>query len=222
MSTLAFGSLMRKREEARAGESTRLHGSPGLSTFVDTLAALVPAEVLAAHEAILNATTETRNGVTRIADPTPLKVAFWALIAISALLYVVGFQKRARSWTARSWIGLAIPPLAFVAWTMGQKTSAFTAVFPDASQPMRSTILVLVAVVLSAVASLLPAAVDRANPKRVKAKRAAEAVPPVPPVPPVPQVQRVPPVPPVPPQPPKAPRDMSSDDAAAHEPAPGP
>ena len=66
MSTLAYAAMTRKREEAQPGTSTTSH-APGLKTYVDALAALVPAEVLTAHGAVLTFTTTTttaKNTVT--------------------------------------------------------------------------------------------------------------------------------------------------------------
>lgn len=58
MSTLAYASLTRRREQAPRGESMR-NAPPGVNSYVDALAALVPAEVLSVHALILAVTTET-------------------------------------------------------------------------------------------------------------------------------------------------------------------
>ena len=58
MSTLAYAALTARREEASPGTSTT-SGAPGMRTFVDALAALVPAEVLSVHAAVLSFTTNT-------------------------------------------------------------------------------------------------------------------------------------------------------------------
>ena len=52
MSTLAYAALTSRRERSPQGR-TESEASPGVGTYVDTLAALVPAEVLALHAAIL-------------------------------------------------------------------------------------------------------------------------------------------------------------------------
>jgi hypothetical protein len=70
MSTLAYAQLTNKRESAPAQTSTTT-GAPGVRTYIDTLAALVPAEVLAMHAVLLNATTtKIGKGTTLRATPT--------------------------------------------------------------------------------------------------------------------------------------------------------
>ena len=91
MSSIAYGALTRKRQEAPANTST-LDEPPGLKTYVDTLAALVPAEVLAAHAAFMTIATSTAGGKTALTHPGTLKVAFWAPLGLSFVFYVVGYQ----------------------------------------------------------------------------------------------------------------------------------
>src|SRR5437868_15448272 len=125
MSTFAYAALTAKRQKARSQTSTTT-AAPGLKTYVDVLAALVPAEVLAAHAAVLSFTTkkQTAQGKTQttITDATSLKIAFWGLIAASVVLYVLG---HAAKWKPADFLRVAIPPLAFVGWCMAQRTTAF-------------------------------------------------------------------------------------------------
>ncbi|MET0659186.1 MAG: hypothetical protein ABW110_13625 [Steroidobacteraceae bacterium] len=72
MSTLAYAQLTNKRESAPAPT-----GTSSVRTYVDTLAALVPAEVLTMHAVLLNATT------TKIAKGTSLYVPKTAEISAS-------------------------------------------------------------------------------------------------------------------------------------------
>src|ERR1051325_5900186 len=94
MSTLAFAEFTTKREEAAPG-SRSSQNPPGVSTFVDALAALVPAEVLTLHAIILSVTTKADNATTTITDPVTLQWAFAGLIVVSIVLYVV---PRFRKW----------------------------------------------------------------------------------------------------------------------------
>jgi hypothetical protein len=71
MSTLAFAEFTTKREEAAPGSSSS-QNPPGVSTFVDALAALVPAEVLTLHAIILSVTTKVDNATTTITDAVTL------------------------------------------------------------------------------------------------------------------------------------------------------
>ncbi len=69
----------------------RKNGSDDLPKILEIFAALVPAEILAAHGAILAFTTDPTGsgGVQTSAFPV-LRFAFWALIAASAFLYAAG------------------------------------------------------------------------------------------------------------------------------------
>ena len=168
MSSMAFGTLTRKRQEADENESTKKGHSPGFRTYVDTLAALVPAEVLAAHAAILTFTTETREGpgdtkTTTITEPGTLKFAFWALCILSVMFYVAGFQKKRVS--VQAFFGALIPPLAFIGWTMAQRATAFDAVWPDTGEATRNAIVVLGALVLGLYAAALPFSTNKSRKK---------------------------------------------------------
>ena len=100
MSTLAYAVLTRKREEAKSGSSTSTN-SPGVSAWVDSLASLVPSEILAAHGALLAVTTTTDNmtgkAITTITDAATLTAVFYALIGVSILL-LVGARLVAHAW----------------------------------------------------------------------------------------------------------------------------
>src|SRR5437762_8580560 len=79
VSTLLYGAVTRKREEAESGKSTN-EKPPGLSTYVDALAALVPAEVLALHAVVISRSTTTVQGATTITAPEQLRFWFWFLL----------------------------------------------------------------------------------------------------------------------------------------------
>lgn len=165
MSTLAYGALTAKREEAGAGTSTTT-AAPGVKTYVDTMAALVPVEVLAAHALILTKVTKTDEDaagapVTTITDPAVLEWVFWALVALSIALYVVAHRA---NWGRLDFVRLLIPPGAFVVWTMLQKTTAFDAVAPGLGENARWAIAVLAAVVLGGLATVLAMQADKSSP----------------------------------------------------------
>lgn len=78
MSTLAYAQLTTKRDTAQPGTS-HTTGQPGMKSYVDALAALVPAETLTLHALIISATTTIgANGATTISDPVTPYWAFWA------------------------------------------------------------------------------------------------------------------------------------------------
>lgn len=109
--------------------------------------------------------TQATASIAAITAPETLKAAFWALIVLSLLLYLVprGYD----AWKAAKppvsgwywyrqlrfldWISATIPPLSFVAWTMLQRTTAFDAAFPHVAEANRTVFGLFLAVVLLAV-----------------------------------------------------------------------
>ena len=105
MSTLAYAQLTNAREAAPPGTST-ITGRPGMQTYLDAFAALVPAEVLTLHALVISVTTEipkvakaTTDAAVKAASEAPaaaarilpdavqtLQYSFWALVAASVLL----------------------------------------------------------------------------------------------------------------------------------------
>ena len=167
MSTFAYAELTSRREESEPGASTTT-SSPGVRTFLDALAALVPAEVLVAHALILPATTRTEEisgaAVTTITEAGTLRGVFVALLLISATLYLITRRGRLDRWDS---IRAFIPPLAFVAWTMLQKATAFDAVAPGLGSAPRYAIAVIGAVVLGGAATALAYKADQKTPPAV-------------------------------------------------------
>ena len=165
MSTLAYAALTSRREEATPGTSSST-SSPGVKNYVDVFAALVPAEVLTAHAVVLSFTTVTQKNqigdvVTTITEPTTLKWVFVALLLLSMGLYVVGHRTH---WDRLDFVRMLIPPLAFVGWTMLQKTTAFDALGLNMGDASRSAIALIGAIVLGAVVGLLAYRADQQSP----------------------------------------------------------
>jgi hypothetical protein len=72
---------------------------PGVTSYVDALSALVPAEVLALHAALLTVTTTTVENpagevVTTITEPGALKLVFWGLIVLCFIFYLAGHHSQ--------------------------------------------------------------------------------------------------------------------------------
>ena len=143
MSTIAYAQLTNTREASPSGKSTTTD-NPGIKTYIDAFAALVPAEVLTLHSGIISVTTETAkkavaNGgemevVTTTILPNAakvLQVSFWGLVLMSIALYVIPKCFFGGKWDKLDWIRVTIAPLAFFGWTMLQRTTAFDAAFPD-------------------------------------------------------------------------------------------
>ena len=182
MSTLIYAALTAQRETARdedadsgTSNAARMTGGYGdatsgtsstrssteLKSYVDVFAAMVPAEVLTAHAFILSFTTTTdKNSVTTITQPGTLKWVFFALLALSVFLYVVGHFK---SWDKLDFLRMLIPPLAFVGWTMLEKTTAFDTVAPSMNPATRTAIAVIGAIALAVIATLLAFGADVKN-----------------------------------------------------------
>jgi len=155
MSTLAYQALTKRRDEAQPGTSDDT--KPGVGKYVDALAALVPAEVLAAHAFILTITTESdpsENATTTVTDPDSLRLGFWLLMIASACLYVFPKIRTLEAWDA---VRLFIPPLAFAMWTLIQTPSAFdpvnAALGLDWTIVLRQVVAVAVGLSLGALAT---------------------------------------------------------------------
>jgi hypothetical protein len=133
-----------------------------VNTYVDALAALVPAEVLAIHSVIISLATTTTDGVTKVTAGPQLAFWFVFLTVIAMVLYLAGLQKRPRGW---DWVRMLIPGIAFIGWTLLQPTTAFDGVAPATFDPnSRWSFGLAIAVVLSIVAGALGRMADQAPP----------------------------------------------------------
>jgi hypothetical protein len=165
MSTLAYAALTTKRCLAVPGSSSSTQ-APGIKTWIDSLASLVPAEVLAVHGALLGVlTAPDKAGGTIIVDAQTLTGVFYALIAVSMLLYA-GSRVMAHMWDRLDYVRILIPPLAFVGWTMLQRATAFDAACPGMSSGLRTSIAIIGAVLLGLLAAMLAYSADQTNPHR--------------------------------------------------------
>jgi hypothetical protein len=162
MSTLAYAALTTIREKASPGTSSS-QSPPGVSTYADALAALVPAEVLTLHAVILSVTTKTVDAKTEIIAAATLATAFYGLAVLSAVLYVVP-RLRARKWDRLDYGRTVIPPSAFVCWTMLQRATAFDAAFPGLPEAPRTVIALFTAVLLGLLATNLAYKADQKQP----------------------------------------------------------
>lgn len=164
MSSYLYGDVTQKRTDAPPGESTGAE-PPGVKTYVDTFAALVPAEVLALQAFItgLVVQRETVGGVTqaKVEHPDVLKYSFLALLVVSVFLYVFGLKRRPERW---DFVRMFIPPLAFAGWTALQPDSFFDVVTPGFSGVPAEVTAVILAVVLGVVANRLGVVADKAAP----------------------------------------------------------
>ena len=105
----------------------------------------------------------THKSVVSITEPGALKASFWVLLAFAVLLFFAGrwLKKGVKKFNWRGdVVRLALPPSAFVAWTMIQKNTAFDAL-TDWHGNARTIVAILIAVGLSFLAGLLSIAADR-------------------------------------------------------------
>jgi hypothetical protein len=68
------------------------------------------------------------------------------------------------STTDSHYIRMAIPPLAFVGWTMLQRATAFDAIFPGMAEAPRTVVALFLGVLLGLVASALAYKADQRQP----------------------------------------------------------
>jgi hypothetical protein len=115
MSTFAYARITATRA-SQPGVDTFASDKPGVGPTLDALAALVPAEVLAAHAVVLGLTTsssgEGEQARTIITKASELRIGFWGLLAAALVVYVIG--RASAGWKKSDFLRMLIPPVAFV------------------------------------------------------------------------------------------------------------
>ncbi len=166
MSSVVSGALATRREQSDSGTSTS-EEPPGLSTYVDVLAALVPAEVLAINAIVISLVTKSvAGGGTQPTDPATLRLTFWLLLGLSSALYLLGRQQslaqagRPRGWTPADIVRMLIPAAAFTGWAMLDPSSAWSSVVPGMSSGTRILIAIVGATALAAITKALATQAD--------------------------------------------------------------
>jgi hypothetical protein len=191
MSTIAFGALSTRREQSDSGKSTS-EQPPGVSSYVDILAALVPAEVLAINSIVVaSVTAQGPGGPATPAEAGTYRWMFGLLLTLAAVLFVLGRRpapapdpSRSGRTTWQNWewqdlIRMLIPPAAYVCWTMIEPSSVWSAIAPGMSSGTRLLIPLVGAAVLGAVTKALASHADK-KPSPAQ-RRAAAAQRPAPP-----------------------------------------
>jgi len=171
MSSVAFGALTTRREMS-SSDTSKSTQPPGLNSYIDILASLVPAEVLAIQAIVLSiVATSNAHGQTQITDATTARWAFWLLLVLSSVLFVLGrgsapavHDPTRPQWEWQDAIRLLIPPIAFVGWTMLEPVSVWNAVAPHVSAGMRVLIATVGAVALAAITKALTTHADKKPP----------------------------------------------------------
>jgi hypothetical protein len=160
MSTYAYAKLSTTRDQQPPGESTR-DKPPGVATYVDILAGLVPAEVLTIHALVISGVTTAEQGATKINDEGALVLGFWGLMVLSVVIFAAGHV--GRKWKFLDLPRAFIAPTAFWAWTMLQPVSAFDAV-ASWSTGIRLVLGALAAAMLAALAGIVAVRSDKNPP----------------------------------------------------------
>jgi hypothetical protein len=154
MSTVLYAQRTVTRYAATADET------PKPALVLDSVAALVPAEVLAAHALIMpllteKATTPQGEVVTIISEvnAATLGWVFWALLALASGVFLVG--RMGSAFRRGDVLRVLIPPAAFVCWAMLQQSTVFDGAFPDVSAGSRNAGAILGAIALGVLAGVL-------------------------------------------------------------------
>lgn len=168
MSSFVYGVVTAKRAAAPAGQS-QTSAAPAMGIYVDTLAALVPAEALALYAGIVlpNVTsTVSVHGrtATVISDPSLLGWSCAGLLALSAGLYILGRYKTGARRNIWDVLRALIPPAAFTAWMLVQNPGVFDVWWPGSTMAGHVVIAAFTAVVIGVLASVLGYQVDQVAP----------------------------------------------------------
>ena len=130
-----------------------------MGTYLDTLAALVPAEALALYAGfVIPYTTKTTSvhgtNVTVVSDPGLLQWSCAGLLALSrASLFLVGRQQVLFS--PLDVLRFFISPMAFAGWMLVQNPGVWDSWWPGSSVGERTVIAAVAAILLGVAANLL-------------------------------------------------------------------
>jgi uncharacterized membrane-anchored protein len=100
------------------------------SKLAETLAGLLPADLIAGHALILATTTKITESATgkavEITGETALRWAAPGLVLVALLLFCLGVPGTPKTWDRSTWQKALVPPLAISAWMLLANTSALT------------------------------------------------------------------------------------------------
>jgi len=127
-----------------------------VTPFVDALSALVPAEILLAHAAIIELSVTTTKQGTSVANTNTLKATFWVLLVLCPVLYILARKTvgQASKWQKWDYVRCMVPAAAFVTWTLLLPVSMFDA-FASIDKTQRTIWGVVAAVVVGSIAASL-------------------------------------------------------------------
>src|SRR5579875_1795544 len=165
MSTWAFAA---KTSQRITSDPQGPDAASSTDKYIGVLGALVPAEVLAAHAVIMQAVVQHvrvgRGANARTATVVPhtgwVQFTFWALAAITVLLYLGGRRATDGGFHLLDIGGVLVPPAAFFGWCLLENDSAFEAVHDFGTQG-RHVLGIVLALVLPVVAVAVGYRADR-------------------------------------------------------------
>ena len=168
MGSFVYGYVTAQRAVAPPGES-QASAAPGMTTYIDTLAALVPAEALALYAGVVvpnvtRAVPVTGKTGTVISDPALLDWSCAGLMVLSAGLYIVGRLKEKHDLSLWDIPRALIPLAAFTAWMLVQSPGVFDVWWPGSSMAGHVIIAAFTTIVLGALAKALGYQADQAGP----------------------------------------------------------
>jgi hypothetical protein len=139
VSTLLYEAITSAREGTGANKGLMVQEQDStdegtkIPKLVDSVAALVPVEVLAAHAAVLGVVATTTDPgdkgpvVVTITEDGWATGAWFFLLAAALAFYVVPHVVKGK-WDRWDPLRMLIPPVAFASWTMLAKGTLFDAV----------------------------------------------------------------------------------------------
>lgn len=156
MSTVLYGAISRKRVEAPADESTN-KAAPGLKTYTDILAALLPSEALAAFHVVLTlAESGTSANEADIISQSDGHLVFYSFVGSALALYLIGRVRHLQN--PKDFGGdvfrSAIPAFAMAIWILIERPD-FVPVAAEWSSTARIIVAVLGPILLGAAAAAL-------------------------------------------------------------------
>jgi hypothetical protein len=163
-----YGYVTAKRSVAPKGLS-RSERAPAMSTYIDAVVALVPAEALAFYGAVVapNVTgTVDVQGTTAVTvnDATTMSWSCLALLVLSSALYLTGRWKKESPLTWWDIPRILIPAAAFAAWMLLATPSVWHVWLPGTTTSAHLVWAAFAAIGLSVGAIVLGYQVDRADP----------------------------------------------------------
>jgi hypothetical protein len=168
MGSFFYGYVTAKRVMAQPGTSKTTE-APGMTTYIDTLSALVPAEALALYAGVVAPNTTRTASVrgkaaTVISDPRLLGWSCVGLLVLSAALYVIGRYSVTRMRNGWDILRVLIPPAALAAWMLVQNPGVFDVWWRGSTLSEHLIVAAFGAVVLGILAKILGYQADQARP----------------------------------------------------------